>query len=73
MTVTPTIGLSQDVKGWSYDGVFSQDRVLLNLKLRVEYGKKYFFDVAWNPALQIGPYDAMSDRQIVSIAAGMKF
>lgn len=73
MTVTPTIGLSQDVKGWSYDGVFSQDRVLLNLKLRVQYGKKYFFDVAWNPALQIGPYDAMSDRQIVSIAAGMKF
>jgi hypothetical protein len=73
MTVTPTVGLSHDVKGWSYDGVFSQDRILLNLKLRAEYGKKYFFDIAWNPALQVGPYDSMRDRQVVSFAAGMKF
>ena len=73
LTVTPTVGISHDVKGWSYDGVFSQDRVLLNLKLRAEYGKKYFFDVAWNPALQVGPYDALRDRQIVTFAAGMKF
>jgi len=29
--------------------VFSEDRILLNLKLRAEYGKKYFFDVAWKP------------------------
>lgn len=72
-TVTPTIGLSHDVKGWSYDGVLSQDRIVLNLKLRVEYDKKYFFDVAWNPALHTGPYDSLRDRQVVSLAAGMKF
>jgi hypothetical protein len=73
LSVTPTIGLSHDVKGWSYDGVLSQDRVLLNLKLRLEYQKKYFFDVAWNPALHVGPYDSLRDRQVVSIAGGMKF
>ena len=73
MTVTPTIGLSQDVRGWSYDGVFSEGRVLLNLKLRAEYGKKYFAEVAWNPALTVGTYDALSDRQVVSLAVGMKF
>jgi hypothetical protein len=73
LSVTPTVGISHDVKGWSYDGVLSQDRVLLNLKLRVEYQKKYFFDVAWNPALQVGSYDSLRDRQIVSFSAGMKF
>jgi len=73
VNVTPTIGLSHDVSGYAYDGVMSQGRVLLNLKVRVEYQKKYFFDVAWNPALRTGFYDPMSDRQIVSLAAGMKF
>ena len=41
--MTPTVGLSHDVGGWSYDGVFNQGRVVLNLKLRAEYDKKYFF------------------------------
>jgi hypothetical protein len=73
MTIVPTIGLTHDVSGWSYDGVFNEGRVLLNLKLRAEYGSKYFTEVAWNPALHNATYDSLRDRQIMSIAAGMKF
>ena len=71
--VTPTVGLSHDVGGWSYDGVFNQGRVVLNLKLRAEYDKKFFAEVAWNPQVRVATYDSVSDRQVVSIAAGMKF
>jgi hypothetical protein len=73
LTVTPTVGISHDVSGWSYDGVFSQGRVLLNLKLRAEYANRYFTEFAWNPALRTGPYDSLSDRQVLSIATGVKF
>jgi hypothetical protein len=71
--LTPTVGLSHDVGGWSYDGVFNQGRVVLNLKLRAEFAKKFFAEVAWNPQVRVATYDAVSDRQVVSIAAGMKF
>jgi hypothetical protein len=73
LNLTPTVGITHDVSGWSYDGVFNQGRVLLNLKLRAEYNKKYFTEVVWNPALRVATYDSMSDRQIVAIATGMKF
>jgi hypothetical protein len=73
MNIIPTIGLTHDVSGWSYDGVFNEGRMLLNLKLRAEYSNKYFTEVVWNPAIHNGTYDSLRDRQIVSIATGIKF
>jgi hypothetical protein len=72
LTITPSIGVSHDVKGWAYDSSFMQGRVVANLALKAEY-KQFFANVRWNPALAISPYDAFSDRQIVSVSAGMKF
>jgi hypothetical protein len=73
LKLTPSIGLIWDISGWSYDGVFNQGRVALPLKLRADYGKNYFAEVAWTPALQIATYDNLSDRQFVSFAAGYRF
>src|SRR5574337_354064 len=73
LKLTPSVGLIWDISGWSYDGVFSQGRVALPLKLRADYGKNYFAEVVWTPALQIATYDNLSDRQFVSLAAGIRF
>jgi len=73
LTLTPSIGLIWDISGWSYDGVFNQGRVVLPLKLTANYGKNYFAEVVWAPALQIATYDNLSDRQFVSLAAGYRF
>jgi len=72
LLLTPSVGLSHDVSGWSADGVFSQGRIVLNLGLKAEY-KSYFATLGWNPSLKAGTNDNFNDRQIVSIAAGMKF
>jgi len=73
LAVTPSVGISDDVQGWSADGVISQGRVLLNLGLHAEYEKRYFADATWNPALVTGPYDSGSDRQVFTVATGIRF
>lgn len=73
LTVTPAIGLIQDLSGWSYDNVFAQGRIALPLRVRAEYQKKYFAEVVWAPQLRVAPYDNTSDRQFVSFAVGMRF
>ncbi|MDI9847314.1 DUF1302 family protein [Rhodoblastus sp. 17X3] len=73
LSVMPAIGLIQDVSGWSYDGVFNQGRMVMPLRVRAEYGKKYFAEVVWAPALQIATYDNTSDRQFVNFSAGIRF
>jgi hypothetical protein len=73
LSLMPAIGLIQDLNGWSYDGVFNQGRVVMPLRVRAEYGKKYFAEVVWAPALQVATYDNTSDRQFVNFSAGIRF
>jgi hypothetical protein len=73
LQVTPSVGLIDDVQGWSYDGVMSQGRIIATLGVHFEYEKRYFADFSWNPALAIGPYDQASDRQLVTISGGVRF
>ncbi len=73
LKLTPSIGLIWDISGWSYDGVFNQGRVALPLKIRADYGKDYFAEIVWTPALQVATYDNLADRQFVSVAAGVRF
>ncbi len=73
LKLTPGIGLIWDMSGWSYDGVFNQGRIALPLKIRADYGKNYFAEIAWTPAIRIATYDNLSDRQFVSFAAGYRF
>jgi len=73
LKLTPSIGLIWDISGWSYDAIFIQGRVAMPLKLRAEYGKNYFAEVIWTPALRVATYDNLSDRQFVSFAVGVRF
>ena len=73
LKLTPSMGLIWDISGWSYDGIFNQGRVLLPLKVRADFGKNYFAEVSWVPALRVATYDNLSDRQYVSFAIGARF
>jgi len=71
LKLTPSIGLIWDISGWSYDGIFNQGRVAMPLKIRADYGKNYFAELVWTPALRVATYDNLSDRQFVSLAVGV--
>jgi Protein of unknown function (DUF1302) len=73
LKLTPSIGLIWDISGWSYDDIFNQGRVAMPLKIRADYGKNYFAEIVWTPALHIATYDNLSDRQFVSLAVGVRF
>lgn len=73
LQVTPTIGLTQDISGWSYDGIINQGRITANLRLHAEYNGRFFADLIWNPAVHVAQYDNGSDRQFVAAVIGVKF
>jgi hypothetical protein len=73
LKLTPSIGLIWDMSGWSYDGIFNQGRVAMPLKIRADYGKNYFAEISWVPALHVATYDNLSDRQFVSLAMGVRW
>jgi Protein of unknown function (DUF1302) len=73
LKLTPSIGVIWDISGWSYDGIFNQGRVAMPLRLRADYGKNYFAELTWVPALHVATYDNLSDRQFVSFAIGARF
>ena len=73
LKLTPSIGLIWDMSGWSYDGIFNQGRVAMPLRIRADYGKNYFAEISWVPALHVATYDNLSDRQFVSFAVGARF
>jgi hypothetical protein len=73
LKLTPSIGLIWDMSGWSYDGIFNQGRVAMPLRIRADYGKNYFAEISWVPALHVATYDNLSDRQFVSLAVGVRW
>jgi Protein of unknown function (DUF1302) len=73
LKLTPSIGVIWDISGWSYDGIFNQGRVAMPLRLRADYGKNYFAELTWVPALHVATYDNLSDRQFVSFPIGARF
>lgn len=61
-----------DVKGWSHDFLLSEGRKTMNLALRLEYRKRYLAEVVYAPVWG-GRYSNQSDKDQLSMAAGVKF
>lgn len=61
-----------DVKGWSADALINEGRRTVNLALRFEYRQRYLAEVAYMP-IWGGDYNAVSDRDQVALAVGVKF
>ena len=68
----PSLAFGHDVRGWSADGVFSEGRKSTTLSLRGEVGKRYFADLAWQRSWG-GVYDNARDRDVASLAFGVRF
>lgn len=72
LDLLPTVTFAHDVKGWSYDGLFSEGRQFAVLALRGEYQKRYMAEIAWSP-VSGGKYNVPKDRDFVSLSVGVNF
>lgn len=72
ITLIPSILWTKDVKGYSYDGAYSEGRTLLRPALRAEIGKNYFAEIQYS-RFSGGQYNLLVDRDFVSVMAGVRF
>ncbi len=72
LVLVPSATFTHDVKGWSYDGLINEKRQSLNLALRAEYRQRYLAELVLTPNWG-GDYNALSDRDLLSVAVGVKF
>lgn len=71
-TLTPALYMASDISGYSYDGTYSQGRLVLRPSLKVEWGKDYYMDVAYT-SITGGAYNLAVDKGNLMIAAGLRF
>ena len=71
-TLTPSLYLAKDIKGYSYDGTFSEGRTVIRPGVRAEWGKKYYADLQYN-RFSGGNYNLLVDRDYLSVVAGLRF
>lgn len=72
LVFTPSLLFSHDLKGWSYDGLINQQRKSMNLALRFEYRERYLAELVYAPSWG-GAYNVLADRDVLSLAAGLRF
>lgn len=66
----PRLFWSQDVKGWSADGTFSERRRSLSLGLRMDYRESWYVDVSVNLMDKKATYDSQHDRDHADLVIG---
>lgn len=71
--VTPNIFWSHDVKGYSMDGQFLEDRRVLGLGVKFSYAKKYILDLNATTYNHNAKFDALRDRDFYSATLSMNF
>lgn len=62
VAVTPSVFWSHDVKGYSADGQFNEDRQALGLNVKFSYAKKYDLSVGASLFNRSADYDPLRDR-----------
>ena len=71
-TLTGTMLVAKDIKGYSFDGTFSEGRTTVRAGVRADWSKKYFADVQYNKFMG-GNYNLLIDRDYLSMVVGMRF
>lgn len=72
-TLTPSLTVAHDVRGYSYDITFIEGRVIVAPALRAEWNKKYFVEVFYTRYINAPPYSMLIDRDNVVAFAGIGF
>lgn len=73
VAVTPNVFWSHDVKGYSVDGQFLEDRKALGLGVKFSYRKKYTLDVGATMYNRDAKYDPLRDRDFYHATVSMSF
>lgn len=73
VNVKPRVFFSHDVKGYSADATFVEDRMILGLGARFDYLNKYYADISYNLFNHAAKYDIFHDRDFASVVVGINF
>ena len=73
VNVKPRVFWSHDVKGFSADNTFVEDRMTLGLGVRFDYLNRYYADLSFNKFNRDATYDVFHDRDFASVVVGMNF
>jgi hypothetical protein len=73
INVKPRVFWSHDVKGYSADSTFVEDRMALGLGVRFDYLNRYYADLSFNKFNRQAKYDVFHDRDFASVVVGMNF
>ena len=73
INLRPRFFFSHDVKGYSADGVFIEDRKSIGLSLRGEYASRYFGEVGYNKFDKKAKYDPFRDHDFATLVFGATF
>jgi hypothetical protein len=71
--LTPSFSVAHDVKGYSYDGTFLEDRMLYGPGLRAEWGRTFFAEIFWVRYSNKPRYSMLIDRDHVAMFTGVNF
>ncbi|MES2148975.1 MAG: DUF1302 domain-containing protein [Pseudomonadota bacterium] len=73
VNLKPKLFWSHDVKGYSADSTFSQDRKTLGLVLRADYNNRYYVELSSTRFNNAAKYDVLHDRDNYGFVAGINF
>ena len=73
VNLRPRIFFSHDIKGYSGDGIFLENRKALGLGVRADYLSQYFVDASYNRFGRDAKFDPFRDRDFASIVLGVNF
>ena len=73
IAVTPSVFWSHDVKGYSADGQFNEDRHILGLGVKFSYNRKYTLDLGATRFNGNASYDPLRDRDFYSATLSAAF
>lgn len=73
VNLKPRVFWSHDVKGYSADSIFLENRMVLGLGARFDYLNKYYADLSYNRFNHAAKYDVFHDRDFFSAVVGINF
>ncbi|MBA5603796.1 DUF1302 domain-containing protein [Duganella sp. FT3S] len=73
INLKPKLFWSHDVKGYSGDGTFVQDRQTLGTTLRADYNNRYYAELSYTRYNKNAKYDVLHDRDNYSFVVGVNF
>jgi hypothetical protein len=69
----PRLFFAHDVKGYSADNLFIEDRQTRSIGLRADYNNRYYADISYTSYNKSAKYDQFHDRDNMSFVVGANF